>query len=396
MRDSWRRVRLGDVAELDIDRVAVEPERLYRIAGVMNAGNGLFEREAIRGSETNYAVLHRLRAGQLVMRKLTAWEGPITTVGADFDGLFVSAEFPTFTLAPALLPSFMALVCQQPSFWDAMKDRSTGTVQRRKRVNPGELLRIAIDLPPREEQRRIVDLVASVSTLKDCETEAARAADTLRRALTSELLMLREGWRQVRLGEIADLRIGRTPPRDDPRYWTADLARPFCTIADMTRQSVVPTREGITEEAEQQGKAKRVPAGALLLSFKLTIGRVGFAGTDLFPNEAIAWVYPVTPEVDLRYLGIWLGSQDLQAGSGRAVKGNTLNSTSLKAIAVNLPPLVEQVRIADLLSLVQVVQSGYEDAARAAEQLRAHLVSDLLGGSRDIPASYDRFIEDAA
>ena len=54
---------------------------------------------------------------------------------------------------------------------------------------------------------------------------------------------MRDGWERTTLGQIANLTIGRTPPRDDPGYWTHDLARPFCTIADMTSSEVMPTRE---------------------------------------------------------------------------------------------------------------------------------------------------------
>jgi len=182
MREGWRQVPLGDVARLDIERVPVVPTESYRIAGVLNAGRGLFERETIRGDQTNYPVLHRLRAGQLVMRKLTAWEGPITTVSLEFDGLFVSAEFPTFTLGPELFPEYMALVCERPAFWEAMRDRSAGSVQRRKRVNPAELLRIFVDVPPVAEQRRIVDLVGSAA---EAVASADRLVDEVRGALRS-------------------------------------------------------------------------------------------------------------------------------------------------------------------------------------------------------------------
>lgn len=195
---------------------------------------------------------------------------------------------------------------------------------------------------------------------------------------------MRDGWRETTLAEVADIRIGRTPPRDQPRYWTSDLARPFCTIADMVGTLVRPTREGVTERAEVEGKAKRVPAESLLLSFKLTIGRVGFADVDLFPNEAIAWVEPTSPDVDKSYLGLWLAQQDLAKEAGRAVKGNTLNSTSLRAIRVVLPPLSEQRRIVDLVDAVDRAASAASGVrARAATAYR--LAADAAFGDSRLP-----------
>lgn len=154
------------------------------------------------------------------------------------------------------------------------------------------------------------------------------------------------------MGEVANLTIGRTPPRGESRFWTNDLTRPFCTIADMPEGGgrFTPVREGVTEAAEKEGKAKRVAAGSLLMSFKLTIGRVAFPSEDVFPNEAIVHIQPPdNGPVTKEYLALWLSSQDLTEGSGRAVKGKTLNGKSLKAIPVVYPPLSVQRRIVGLM-----------------------------------------------
>lgn len=127
-------------------------------------------------------------------------------------------------------------------------------------------------------------------------------------------------WARTTLGDVASITIGRTPPRNESRYWTPDLERPFCTIADMTSWLISPDREGVTALAEEHGRAKRIPAGALLLSFKLSIGRVGFAARDLFPNEAIAWLQPDAARVVPEFLALWLQSHDLTESSGRAVR----------------------------------------------------------------------------
>jgi type I restriction enzyme S subunit len=117
MHDGWRQLVLGDVARLSIEREQVDANRAYPTAGVLNAGQGLFDRGLVPGSSTNYPALHRLRGGKLVMRKLTAWEGPVAVVPEQFDGFYVSTEFPTFDLdTTQISPSFMQLICQQPLF----------------------------------------------------------------------------------------------------------------------------------------------------------------------------------------------------------------------------------------------------------------------------------------
>ena len=187
---------------------------------------------------------------------------------------------------------------------------------------------------------------------------------------------MRDGWQTATLGEVASISIGRTPPRNEPRYWTQSLDRPFCTIADMTAPVIVPVHEGVTETAEHEGKAKRVERGTLLMSFKLTLGRVGFAGVDVFPNEAIAAIRPTLGALDSRYLALWLGHLDLEASAGRAVKGKTLNSESLRSIAVEFPPPDDQRRIVDLVAAVdEAADRAHGTSAATWDALDAFLAA---------------------
>lgn len=185
---------------------------------------------------------------------------------------------------------------------------------------------------------------------------------------------MRDGWETTTLGEVADRMIGRTPPRRDHRYWTSDLSYPFFTIADMTQRIVGGGREGVTELAVQQGKAKCVPAGSLLLSFKLSVGKVAITTADLYPNEAIAWVKP-RPGVLQEFLALALEGVEWSSLGGRAVKGKTLNATSLDAVPLTLPPLDEQRRIVDLIGAlddtIEATHRGAASAERVLELLRA-------------------------
>jgi hypothetical protein len=193
---------------------------------------------------------------------------------------------------------------------------------------------------------------------------------------------MREGWSNATLGDLARLEIGRTPPRSDPRYWTVDLERPFCTIADMTSEFIRHTREGVTARAESEGRAKRIPAGTLLMSFKLTLGRIGFAAIDLFPNEAIVAISPDEQRATGRFLALALGAADLSAISGRAAKGRTLNRESLSSLVIDLPPLEEQRRIVDLISSLDATITATDRAVAKAEQARRAVLADLLAPPR--------------
>jgi type I restriction enzyme, S subunit len=154
-----------------------------------------------------------------------------------------------------------------------------------------------------------------------------------------------DSWVWVRLGDLAELQMGRTPRRDDSRWWGTSSV-PFVSIADLVDQQVIlHTKEGVSQEAITEVYRDRVARkGALLYSFKLTIGKMSILGMDAVHNEAIMSISPCHQDTR-EYLFRILKVVDPMRRTKSAVKGSTLNSKSLAALEIPLPPLDEQRRI---------------------------------------------------
>jgi type I restriction enzyme S subunit len=179
---------LGDVMRLDVLRTPMKAGTTYRLAGVLNAGKGLVDKGAFAGADTEYTAMNVLREKQVVMRKLTAWEGPITVVPVEFDGFVASNEFPTFTLAGDIAPGWMKHVCRTPRLWAEMQSRVVGTVQRRKRLNPDQLLSVALPVPSRTEQEQAAEALDAVEgQVAVIRAEAARLRSVRARLLAGLL-----------------------------------------------------------------------------------------------------------------------------------------------------------------------------------------------------------------
>lgn len=257
-------------------------------------------------------------------------------------------------------------------------------------VQRQSLLRQRVRLPPLEQQHRIASLLESVD---EAASAAAAAVATAMTTLTSIRMATLDDLRDapsVQLSDVSRLSIGRTPPRKDSRYWTSDVARPFCTIADMTGWQVDPNREGITDLAVRERRAKPAPVGALLMSFKLTIGRVGFAARELFPNEAIVWLDLDCARAVPAFVAHQLASMDLAATSSRAAKGATLNSQSLAAIELRLPSLSEQIRAAEVLECARNLVEAGKVYEQCLSRVKKSLLADLLSGGTEASESYGR------
>lgn len=162
---------------------------------------------------------------------------------------------------------------------------------------------------------------------------------------------LPRGWTEEPFNQVARYATGRTPARAKAAYWKDGANRtPWVAISDMENYgSITTTKESVSEAALQDVfRGRVVPAGTLLMSFKLTIGRVATLGIPACHNEAIISIYP-RDGVDQRYLGYFLSQVDYADHQDRQVKGNTLNQAKIDRIPVLLPPSHEQRSIADVL-----------------------------------------------
>lgn len=185
------------------------------------------------------------------------------------------------------------------------------------------------------------------------------------------------GWTTEPFSSVATYSAGRTPARARAAYWSGDSARyPWVAISDMDEYGhVSETKEMVTEQALQEVfRGRVVPAGTLLMSFKLTIGRVATLGVPAFHNEAIIAIYP-REDVDQRYLGYFLSHFDYSELQDRAIKGQTLNQDKIDRIPVLLPPADERTAIADVLDLVRRgirAEERGENVAREMKQVAMH------------------------
>ena len=187
-------------------------------------------------------------------------------------------------------------------------------------------------------------------------------------------------WLRPSLGEVAELRFGKTPPRSEPRFWNPPRGHPWATIADMRTDPVLHTAETVSE-AGLPFAGRSVLAGSVMMSFKLTVGRVARAGTELLTNEAIVSIHGLEGRVDDGWLYHALPGIARRGVTDTAVKGSTLNKAKLEKLKVDLPPLEEQRRIAEILDTIAKSIRATERVISKHARVRAGLARDLLAES---------------
>ena len=183
---------------------------------------------------------------------------------------------------------------------------------------------------------------------------------------------MESNWQTKKLGELCRIEIGKTPSRSNKKYWDIDKQTHhiWLSIADLLhadRNLIVDSKEYISDAGAAASKI--VTEGTLLASFKLTLGRLAFAGTDLYTNEAIAALNIVNEEeLDKYFLFYYLNFFDwVGATNGEVkIKGKTLNKAKLRQIEVLYPQLLEeQNRIVNILDEVfEKIEKAKENAEK--------------------------------
>lgn len=197
-------------------------------------------------------------------------------------------------------------------------------------------------------------------------------------------------WPTVALSEVCEINVGRTPSRSEPAYWGPST--PWLSIADMNQgRDLVGTKETITDLAVKGATAKLVVPGTVLLSFKLSIGKVGIARLPMFTNEAIAALPIRDPSILLSDYLCWaLASMDLTGGANRAAMGATLNKAKLRQVMIPLPSMDEQRRIAAILDQADGLRAKRRAALVHLDHLAESMFVDLFGHEGDDAQSWPR------
>lgn len=162
---------------------------------------------------------------------------------------------------------------------------------------------------------------------------------------------------RVKLKDIFELQMGKTPSRNNSEYWNKKDYK-WISIADLTKTGkyISDTKEFLSQKAVEESGIKVIPANTVVMSFKLSIGKIAITMENMYSNEAIMafndkHVMEILPE----YIFYLFKYKNWDIGSNKAVMGKTLNKTTLSEMEVEICPIEKQKEIVNILNKVMSV-----------------------------------------
>lgn len=159
--------------------------------------------------------------------------------------------------------------------------------------------------------------------------------------------------------------VGGTPNKKDKSLYGGSHL--WVNISDMKGKYITDTALKLSDSGREILRNKMIKKGTLLMSFKLTLGKTGLAGHDLYTNEAICGLIPKDKEDEsiIEYLYYILPLTNYLPYAQRASKGLTLNKELISTVEVPFPKKEERkVIIATLKNLINELHSKKEQFKR--------------------------------
>lgn len=187
------------------------------------------------------------------------------------------------------------------------------------------------------------------------------------------------------MSDYFDITIGKTPPRAQTECFVAKGV-PWASVKDLgnaTGPYITTTSECLTDEAVENYKVKVKPAGTILLSFKLTIGRVAITRRPTATNEAIA--HFVTDDDAMRlYTYEYLRSFDYETLGSTSSIGKAINSKIVKAIPFSMPDRADLDQLYSQLNPLFCSMRLCQQRASLLIEARDRLLPKLMSGEIDV------------
>lgn len=382
--NTWQRVKLGEIAEIktDIWKVGGEQEQYI---GLEHIAADSLRLCGIGNSNEVSSNKYIFKENDILFGKLRPYFRKI--IKAKFKGI-CSTDIWVIRAKQNIDQTFLFYFFANKTLINLSYSSSKGT--RMPRADWNFLSQTTWLLPPLETQHKIAEILRSLDDKIDLLHRQNKTLESLSLTLFRHTFIdnpNRNEWEEKPLSEIAEIKIGRTPPRKEKQWFSTDSKNTkWISIKDMEEKIFIfNTSEFLTAEAINKFKIPIIPPKTIILSFKMTLGRVGITTENMLSNEAIAHFNLYDKyEHFTEYLYLFL----------KTFKYETLGSTSSIVTAINTS-LIKNIKIAipdkTTLNDFQIQAKGFFDKIynnskqiQSLESLRDIMLPKLLSGEVEV------------
>ena len=192
---------------------------------------------------------------------------------------------------------------------------------------------------------------------------------------------------EYKLEDLFDLQMGKTPSRNNTDYWNSKDHK-WISIGDLSKcgKYIEDTKEYLSDKAVEESGISIIPAGTVVMSFKLSIGKTAITPEPMYSNEAIMsfrdkHLVPLLPD----YIYYMFSGRNWDSGTNKAVMGKTLNKATLSKIRVKIHAIEKQKEIVQILDKVKsLINARQLEIQKMDDAIKARFV-EMFGDPETNP-----------
>lgn len=403
MKAGWQTKTLGELAVVFADGDWVESKDQstegVRLIQTGNVGEGIFKDRGNKARYISEATFKRLRCteifeGDCLISRLPDPVGRSCLLPDTGERMITAVDCTIVRFdAKLVMPTFFNYYTQSTDYLDAVNAETSGTT--RNRISRANLGRIAVPVPLRTEQQRIVGILDevfdSIATAKsNAEQNLQNARALFESHLQSVFTQRGEGWETKTLGDIAEVKGGKRVPKGY-KLLAEPTAYPYLRVADFTDDGSIDMSDlrYVSTEVHRQIKNYIIYSTDLYLSIAGTIGKTGIIPKELdganLTENACRLVFK--PGISNRFVYYFTQTASFVDQAGvhtRTAAQPKLALSRLSTINLGVPSFSEQERLASefdaLREETQRLESLYQRKLAALDELKKSLLHQAFSG----------------
>jgi len=387
--EGWKRVKLGDVAEIiggGTPKTKVPeywngnipwltPKDLSNFKGIYIAhGERFITKLGLQESSSKL-----LPKGTILLTS----RAPVGYLAIAKNGIATNQGFRSLVVKNGYDNLFVFYLLKNNI--EYLRSQATGTTFGE--ISGSTLKLLEFSFPPLPEQKAIASVLSSLDDKIDLLHRQNQTLEKMAQTIFRHWFIDnsdKENWEKKKLGDIAEIKIGRTPPRKEFQWFSKNKTDvKWVSVKDLGENGVYifDTSEYLTQNAIDRFNIPIIPKNTVLLSFKMTIGRVGITTEPMVSNEAIAHfkINSKTP-ITTEYLYFFLKLFKYQELGSTSTIVTSINSKMIKDIEIFIPDRKKLFKF-DLITknFFNKIYNN-EQQIRTLEKLRDTLLPKLMSG----------------
>ena len=313
--------------------------------------------------------------------------GRTAIVGDEYDTIILTPQVTYYRVKHGISNRYLKYYFDSSEFQQTLSNWA-GSGSTRAYLGITAQRKLPIVLPPMETQKKIAGLCGALD-------EKIYLNNAINNNLLEQVLTLyrnrfvdtvNDERRICRADEYFDISIGKTPPRKEPQWFSTNPQDvTWVSISDMGTCGlyISSSSEQLTREAVDRHNVKVVPDNTVLLSFKLTVGRIAITNGEMTTNEAIAHFKTDKKEIN-EYLYCYLKCFNYQTMGSTSSIATAVNSKIIKGMPFVVPTDNELKEFHDLAAPMFANIKANQIETDNLVALRDTLLPKLMSGELDV------------